>query len=170
MNTQAVLNFFFQNIGNILTGIIASFIVLALQSSANAFATVFSNIVLQRYRLSKLWCFPRCDRIYIISGSLEGVSQEVRNVILAGPDSDAASSAIATLGMLYPKTEIRHVYSSNFSADFAKFDFIHLCRSRGIGERISQASEERLRNYDHVGFLGRHPRNTGRPKLVAHKR
>jgi hypothetical protein len=120
MNTQAVLNFFDHNTGNILSGIIASFIVLVLQSSANVAATVFANIVLQRYRLSKLWCFPRCDRVYVISGSLEGVSQEVRNVILAGPDSDASSSAIATLGMLYPKTEIRHVYSSNFSADFAK--------------------------------------------------
>jgi hypothetical protein len=35
-----------------------------------------------------------------------------------------------------------------------KFDFIHLCRSRGVGQGIGQARKQGLRNFDHVGFLG----------------
>ncbi len=33
----------------------------------------------------------------------------------------------------------------------SKFDFIHLRRSRGVGEGVGQASEQCLRNFDHVG-------------------
>jgi hypothetical protein len=50
-----------------------------------------------------------------------------------------------------------------------EFDFFHLRRSRGVGEDIGQASEQCLRNFDHVGFLGRLPRNRGRPEALADK-
>lgn len=56
----------------------------------------------------------------MVSGAVSGVSEEVKAIVLAGTDAEAANSLIATAGLLYPEVDVRHVYSSIFCRDFYK--------------------------------------------------
>jgi len=113
-----------QNWGNILAGIVASFIVLALQVVSRALTLMLVTFITLKWRLRLLWSLGHPQRIYVVSGAVSGVSEEVKAIVLAGTDAEAANSLIATAGLLYPEVDVRHVYSSIFCRDFYKEDLI----------------------------------------------
>jgi hypothetical protein len=55
-----------------------------------------------------------------VSGAIKGVSEEIKGVVLAGPDAEASSTMLATVGLLYPSAEVRHMYSSSFPQELYK--------------------------------------------------
>lgn len=105
---------------NILAGIVASIIVLTLQVVVRALSLALAALVTLRWRLKLLWRLGKIQRVYVVSGAISGVSDDVQSAILAGPDATAASTLIAMAGLLYPKAEISHVYSSSFPRDLYK--------------------------------------------------
>jgi hypothetical protein len=108
------------NAGNIYAGIIASWIVLALQIVSRATTLIVLQFVHVRWRLQLLWSFRRPTKVYVVSGAIKGVSDEIKGVVLAGPDAEAANALVATVGLLYPAAEVRHVYSSSFPPELYK--------------------------------------------------
>lgn len=118
--TDRLIAWLHANAGNIYAGIIASGIVLALQVLSRATTLVVLQFVHVRWRLQLLWCFRRPVKIYIVSGAIKDVSDEIKGVVLAGPDAEAANAMVATVGLLYPSAEVRHVYSSSFPPELYK--------------------------------------------------
>lgn len=116
----AVSQWFKTNSGNIYSGILASFIVLALQSATRVASALALEILHIRWRLELLWCLRKPTRVYVVSGAIKGVSEEIKGVVLAGPDAEASSTMLATVGLLYPTAEVRHVYSSSFPQELYK--------------------------------------------------
>ena len=105
---------------NIIAGIVASLIVLALQVLSRAASIALAAWLTLRWRLRLLWGLKDPQRVYIVSGAITGVTETVKSVILAGPDAEAASTLVATLGLLYPGGEVRHMYSSTFPPESYK--------------------------------------------------
>ncbi len=105
---------------NIFAGIIASIIVLSLQGVVKTVSMMIAAFITLKWQLRLIWCFEKPNRIYVVSGSILGVNENVKSVILAGPDADAANMLIGTLGLLYPEAEVKHMYSSSFMREFYK--------------------------------------------------
>lgn len=120
MNVDGILKWFSTNGSNILAGIVASSIVLALQVFSRAASLALAVLVTLRWSLRLLWRLRDPRRVYVVSGAITNVSEEIKSVILAGPDAIATSTLIATVGFLYPKAEVRHVYSSRFARESYK--------------------------------------------------
>ncbi len=115
--------FVLRNLDNIYSGMISSVILLCLQPMVLATTGAINFAFSVRARMTTLWAFAHASRIFIVSGSIADSNPEVRSVVLAGPDADAAASAvIATLGLLYPTCGIRHLYSNTFPIDLIKDD------------------------------------------------
>lgn len=114
------------NLNSIVTGIVASVIVLLAQSLVRAIALLIASWVNRSLSLSPIWGFTSSDMIYVISGSIEGVSQEVRGAILMGADADAANEAIATIRCLRSKTRIFRFYSPKYPDELLKENLISI--------------------------------------------
>lgn len=112
------------NISNIFAGVVASLIVLAGQGTVRTVSLVLAELIRLKYRLRKLYRFKHPMRIYIVSGAVKGVSEEVKAAILAGPDARAASLLGATASLLYPDSEVLYVHSSSFPRDSYKENMI----------------------------------------------
>lgn len=84
---------------NITAGLVASLIVLTFQTFVRTLSLIFASFFSLRYQLRMLWRFRKPDRVFVVSGSIETPS-EIKSVILAGPDADAANSLIATMGLI----------------------------------------------------------------------
>jgi hypothetical protein len=110
---------------NVIAGLTASIIVLFSQTLVKTAALIIASLFSIKFQLSKIWQIRRPQRIYVVSGSIGvDVPTEIKTAILAGPDADAASSVIATLGLLYPQAEIQHVYSSSFPREEYKENLV----------------------------------------------
>ena len=120
IDIAALTQWFRTNSGNIYSGIIASFIVLLLQSATRIATALVLQLLHVRWRLELLWCFRKPSRVYVVSGAIKGVTEEIKGVVLAGPDAEASSTMLATVGLLYPTAEVRHVYSSSFPPEWYK--------------------------------------------------
>jgi hypothetical protein len=105
---------------NIFAGIIASIIVLSFQGLVKTLSLIVAAFVTLKWQLRTIWRLDKPTRIYVVSGSILGVNEDVQSVILAGPDADAANMLIGTLGLLYPEAEVKHMYSSSFMREFYK--------------------------------------------------
>lgn len=112
------------NFSNVLSGIIASVIVLAMQIFTRAASSALAEALVMKARPRSFIRLRTEATTFVVSGAISGVSEDARAAILAGPDAEAASSVIATLGLLYPGVECRHVYSSSFPADMYKENII----------------------------------------------
>ncbi len=108
------------NFNNIVSGIVASVIVLLLQVIVKTLSMILSAFLTIRWRLKLIWRIDNPQRIYVVSGAIEEVSEKVKSVVLAGSDAEAASICIGTSGLLYPEAEVKHVYSSSFTREFYK--------------------------------------------------
>jgi len=115
-----LLKWFTSNGSNILASVVAAAIVLGFQIISRAASLALAVLVTLRWSLRLLWRLRDPGRVYVVSGAITNVSEEVKSVILAGPDAIATSTLIATVGLLYPKAEVRHVYSSTFARDSYK--------------------------------------------------
>jgi hypothetical protein len=121
---KSILKWSVENYSNIMSGIVASVIVILLQVSVRSLSITLSMLFSVRWQLQHIWGLKKSERIYIVSGAITGVSDLVKTTILAGPDSEASSTLFATSNLLYPKSEIRHVYSSKFSRDLFKENIV----------------------------------------------
>jgi hypothetical protein len=110
---------------NIIAGIIASFIVLLGQTLVRTLSLIIASFFTLRYQLRALWYFKRPQRIYVVSGAIAtDTPTDVKTAILAGPDADAANTLVATIGLIYPKALVSHVYSSALPKEFYKENLI----------------------------------------------
>lgn len=105
---------------NLIAGMLASIIVLTLQIFVKSISIMLVSFFELKWKLRILWQINKPKRLYIVSGAIEGVSEYVKSVVLAGADAEAANTLIGTTGLLFPETEIRHVYSSYFVKEFYK--------------------------------------------------
>ncbi len=106
----------------ILSSILASIIVLFSQS----FVNIITFVLTKKFILYKLWRWNNPKRMFIVSGSINKLS-EITSAILTGLDAEAAHRLIATAHMLYPEAEIEHVYSSDsnlFSQEYYRENLI----------------------------------------------
>jgi hypothetical protein len=110
---------------NLVAGLLASFIVLTFQTLVRTVSLILASIFTIKFRLFQVWQIKKPQRIFVVSGAIGfQVPVEVQTAILAGPDADAASTVIATLGLLYPDVEIQHVYSSTFPLESYKENLV----------------------------------------------
>lgn len=110
---------------NLVAGLLASAIVLVSQTLVRSTSLVIAALFTVKYQLSQLWGFRKPQRVFVVSGAIGlHVPPEVQTAIIAGPDADAASIIIATLGLLYPNAEIHHVYSSSFPREQYKENLV----------------------------------------------
>jgi len=127
----------------IFSSIIASILVLSLQS----FVNIITFVVTKKYVLFKLWRWNNPKKLFIVSGSINK-SAEINSAILSGLDAEAAHRLIATAHLLYPKSEIEHVYSSNsnlFSPEFYKGNIVMVG-----GPVNNKCSQDFLKRYDSI--------------------
>lgn len=109
-------------LGGLLISILASIIVLLLQS----FVNVITYTLTKKFILFKIWRWNSPKKLIVVSGSIDK-SNEVTSAILSGLDAEAAHRLIATAHLLYNKAEIEHTYSSSsnlFSPEYYKENLI----------------------------------------------
>lgn len=110
---------------NIVAGLVASLIVLLGQSLVRTLSLIIASFFTLRYQLKALWYLRKPQRIYVVSGAIaNNAPADVKTAILAGPDSDAANTLIATIGLVYPKTLVSHLYSSALPKELFKENLI----------------------------------------------
>lgn len=107
---QLILDFFSNNSGAIIVGIVSSIIVILLQTSVRTSSILLATWLGKGSTLAPIWGFYDAPRIYVVSGSIIGMSS-ARQAVLMGPDADAANESISTLRFLRPNTELIREYS-----------------------------------------------------------
>lgn len=112
------------NFNSIVTGMVASVIVLLSQSLVRAIALLIASWVSRSLSLSPIWGFHSSDGIYVISGTIDEVSEEIRGAILMGPDADAANESIATIRFLRSKVRIFRFYSPKYPNELLRENLI----------------------------------------------
>lgn len=139
-----------KNFDSIVAGIIASIIVILLQTFTRATALIIAAWANKSLLLSPVWGFTSSTRLYVVSGSIENVAQQVRNAILMGPDADAANEAITTTRLLRPKMRISRIYSPSYPDEFLKEDIV------SVGGPVNNAVTRKLMAFisDFVIFEG----------------
>jgi len=113
-----------KNAEAILVGVVASLLVLFGQSTVRTVSLAIAILITRRWHLRLLWRFGAPQHVVVVSGAVEGVTDVVRSAILAGPDAHAANIMLSATEDLYPKCEVRHVYSSSFPPELYKEDLI----------------------------------------------
>jgi len=110
---------------NIIAGLVASLIVLLGQTLVKTVSLIIASFFSLRYQLRALWFFRKPQKIYVVSGTIANdTPTEVKTAILAGPDADAANVLVATIGLIYPKALVSHVYSSALPKEFYKENLV----------------------------------------------
>jgi hypothetical protein len=94
--------------------------VLVLQTVVKTSSALLSAWARGVLKLGPLWGFRGVERLYVVSGSISDVRQEVRDAILMGPDADAANECIAALRFLRPRTRVVRMYSPSFPDEMLK--------------------------------------------------
>lgn len=144
---QALPSWVTTNSDSILAGILSSVIVILLQSIAIGLGLAIASALALKWRLRTIWRLRNPQFAFVLSGSIADVSEDVRSVILAGPDADAASKIVATLGLLYPAARLRHAYSSGFPTEMYKETII--CVG---GPLHNRSTKQLLSNFPTIRF------------------
>src|SRR5579872_6152739 len=108
----------------ILAGVVSSAIVLAGQTFVRTASLVLFDVILRRPPARRLWGFKKPRRIYVVSGSIERLTEGDGLSYLAAPDAEAAAIVTVALRNLYPKTEVVHLHSPTFSPDLYGSDVV----------------------------------------------
>jgi hypothetical protein len=111
-NLQDFYNWVVRNYDAIVTGIVSSFIVIALQVSVATLSNTISYFLTFRLRLIRLISFKNKENIYVVSGNKSEQYGSNSAALLMGPDASAANLVYRTLEQLYADSEIKHLYSS----------------------------------------------------------
>jgi hypothetical protein len=106
-----------QNRDAIIAGIVSSAIVLTLQVATRVVSLLIYDIIVRRLPTKRIWGIASPKQIYVVSGSIETLTGPTGLAYLAAPDAEAVAVVSVTLRLLYPKAELVHAYSPNFSPD-----------------------------------------------------
>lgn len=109
---------------NITVGVIASTIVLSFQIFVKVISLLIYDTLLRRIPTKKVWGIKRPKQIYLVSGSISTLTGPTGLAYLAAPDAEAVAVASVALRLLFPKAELVHAYSPNFSPDLYGADVI----------------------------------------------
>ncbi|MFE0519386.1 hypothetical protein [Streptomyces sp. NPDC058954] len=101
----------------LVAGVISSFIVIVLQFSITTASRIVADMVGRRWPTRSIWRFKNPRRIYVVSGSIESITDPAGTAFLAGPDAEAVAVVRVALSVLYPKAEIVHTYAPSLSRD-----------------------------------------------------
>lgn len=118
---------FYNNIETILIGLLSSILASIIVLFSQSFVSVIIYLLTKRFILFKIWCFKNPQTIIVVSGDINKSQPDITTAILSGLDAEAAHRLIATAHLLYPKTNIEHVYSSSsilFSPEYYKENLI----------------------------------------------
>lgn len=103
-----------ENIKDIVIGILSSILASIIVLLSQSFVNIITFVLTKKFILYKLWRWNNPKKIFVVSGSITNLT-DITSAILTGLDAEAAHRLIATAHMLYPKSEIQHVYSSDSS-------------------------------------------------------
>lgn len=105
------------NYNVILAGIISSVIVLGLQIFVPPISIIVYDTFTRRRPTKKVWGIASPKQIYIVSGSIGTMTSPTGLAFLAAPDAEAVAVITVSLRLLFPKAQLVHTYSPNFSPD-----------------------------------------------------
>jgi hypothetical protein len=108
---------FADNFNIILAGIISSVIVLGLQIFVPPVSVIVYDTLARKRPAKRVWGIASPKQIYIVSGSIETMTGPTGLAFLAAPDAEAVAVITVSLRLLFPKAELIHAYSPNFSPD-----------------------------------------------------
>ena len=107
-----LLRFLKDNQTSIVTGVIGSLVAVLLQVLVTVTVNTLTYFLTLRMRLKRLFSFnTKAGEILVVSGSVEGLAT-AGVAFLAGPDASAALKVLRSLQDIFPKSSIKHLYSS----------------------------------------------------------
>jgi len=106
-NLQSLLTWLASQTNNILSGIIASFIVISVAEAYGLGQILFKN-----RRDRRVWKLRKPSELRIVSGSVTDTNPFVQTPT-SWPDANAASILIQKARVIYPKARVVHSFSCN---------------------------------------------------------